>query len=51
MIIGETGTILRPVNLGNYSVRIFDSNGCEGDLSAMQFYNSIGILDNLVLQK
>lgn len=45
MITGETGTTLRPVNLGNYSVRIIDSNGCEGDMSAMQFYNSIGIVD------
>ena len=45
LITGETGTTLRPVNLGNYSVRIIDSNGCEGDMSAMQFYNSIGIVD------
>ena len=50
MITGETGTTLRPVNLGNYSVRIIDSNGCEGDMSAMQFYNSIGIVDNLASQ-
>ena len=50
LITGETGTTLRPVNLGNYSVRIIDSNGCEGDMSAMQFYNSIGIVDNLASQ-
>ena len=50
MITGETGTTLRPVNLGNYSVRIIDSNSCEGDMSAMQFYNSIGIVDNLASQ-
>lgn len=40
---GETNDTLRPMNLGNYSVRIIDTNGCEGGMSAMQFYNSIGI--------
>ena len=43
MMPGETNQSLRPLNLGNYSVRIVDTNGCEGDMSAMQFYNSIGM--------
>ena len=50
MMPGETGQTLRPMNLGNYSVRIIDSNGCEGDMSAMQFYNSIGMEENLADQ-
>lgn len=50
MMPGETGQTLRPLNLGNYSVRIIDSNGCEGDMSAMQFYNSIGVEENLADQ-
>ena len=50
MMPGETGQTLRPMNLGNYSVRIVDSNGCEGDMSAMQFYNSIGLEENLADQ-
>ena len=44
---GETGQTIRPLNQGNYSVRIIDSNGCEGDMSTMQFYNSIGLEENL----
>ena len=47
MMPGETGQTPRPMNLGNYSVRIIDTNGCEGDMSAMQFYNSIGMEENL----
>lgn len=47
MMPGETGQTLRPMNLGNYSVMIIDTNGCEGDMSAMQFYNSIGVGENL----
>ncbi|REJ63930.1 MAG: hypothetical protein DWQ21_01505 [Bacteroidetes bacterium] len=47
---GETNQTLRPLNLGNYSVRIIDSNGCEGDMSAMQFYNSIGLEEQLMDQ-
>jgi hypothetical protein len=47
MMPGETNQTLRPLNLGNYSVRIIDSNGCEGDMSAMQFYNSIGLEESL----
>lgn len=50
MIPGETGQTLRPINLGNYSVRIIDTNDCEGDMSAQQFYNSIGTEENLVDQ-
>lgn len=50
MMPGETNQTLRPMNLGNYSVRIIDSNGCEGDMSAMQFYNSIGMEENLADQ-
>ena len=50
MMPGETGQTLRPMNLGNYSVRIIDTNGCEGDMSAMQFYNSIGMEENLADQ-
>ena len=50
MMPGETGQTLRPMNLGNYSVRIVDTNGCEGDMSAMQFYNSIGMEENLADQ-
>ena len=47
---GETNQTLRPLNLGNYSLRIIDTNGCEGDMSAMQFYNSIGMEENLADQ-
>jgi len=47
LLIGETNDTLRPINLGNYSVRIIDTNGCEGGMSAMQFYNSIGIQEDL----
>lgn len=50
MMPGETNQTLRPMNLGNYSVRIIDTNGCEGDMSAMQFYNSIGMEENLADQ-
>ena len=50
MMPGETNQTLRPMNLGNYSVRIIDTNGCEGDMSPMQFYNSIGIEENLTDQ-
>jgi hypothetical protein len=50
MMLGETGQTLRPLNLGNYSVRVVDSNSCEGDMSAMQFYNSIGLEESLVDQ-
>ena len=50
MMPGETGQTLRPMNLGNYSVRIVDTNGCEGDMSAMQFYNSIGLEEQLMDQ-
>lgn len=50
MMPGETGQTLRPLNLGNYSVRVVDSNSCEGDMSAMQFYNSIGLEESLVDQ-
>jgi hypothetical protein len=50
MMPGETGQTLRPLNLGNYSVRVVDSNSCEGDMSAMQFYNSIGLAESLVDQ-
>jgi len=45
---GETNDTLRPLNYGNYSVRVVDSNSCEGDMSAMQFYNSIGLEESLV---
>ena len=31
-------------------MRIIDTNGCEGDMSAMQFYNSIGMEENLADQ-
>ena len=48
MMQGETGQTLRPLNLGNYSVRVVDSNSCEGDMSAMQFYNSIGMNEQLL---
>jgi hypothetical protein len=48
MMPGETGQTLRPLNLGNYSVRLIDTNGCEGDMSAMQFYNSIGLEEQLI---
>jgi len=47
---GETNDTLRPLNLGNYSVRVIDTNGCEGDMSAMQFYNSIGFEEALANQ-
>jgi hypothetical protein len=47
LLLGETNDTLRPMNLGNYSVRIIDTNGCEGGMSAMQFYNSIGIQEDL----
>ena len=47
LLLGETNDTLRPMNLGNYSVRIIDTNGCEGGMSAMQFYNSIGIEEDL----
>ena len=47
---GETNETLRPLNYGNYSVRVVDSNSCEGDMSAMQFYNSIGLEESLVDQ-
>ena len=47
---GETNDTLRPLNLGNYSVRVIDTNGCEGDMSAMQFYNSIGFEEVLANQ-
>ena len=50
MMPGETGQTLRPLNLGNYSVRVVDTNGCEGDMSAMQFYNSIGFEEALANQ-
>ena len=50
MMPGETNQTLRPLNLGNYSVRIVDSNGCEGEMSAMQFYNSIGLEEQLMNQ-
>ncbi|MDB2403935.1 S8 family serine peptidase [Schleiferiaceae bacterium] len=50
MMPGETGQTLRPLNLGNYSVRLVDTNGCEGDMSAMQFYNSIGFEEALANQ-
>ena len=50
MMPGETNQTLRPLNLGNYSVRIIDTNGCEGDMSAMQFYNSIGMEENLQIR-
>jgi hypothetical protein len=50
MMPGETNQTLRPLNLGNYSVRIIDSNGCEGEMSAIQFYNSIGLEENLADQ-
>ena len=44
---GETNDTLRPLNFGNYSVRVEDTNGCEGGMSAMQFYNSVGIAEDL----
>lgn len=44
---GETNDTLRPLNFGNYSVRVVDTNGCEGGMSAMQFYNSVGIAEDL----
>ncbi|MDB2573002.1 hypothetical protein N9X81_04685, partial [Schleiferiaceae bacterium] len=44
---GETNDTLRPLNFGNYSVRVEDTNGCEGVMSAMQFYNSVGIAEDL----
>lgn len=47
---GETNDTLRPLNYGNYSVRVVDSNSCEGDMSAMQFYNSIGLEEVLTDQ-
>ena len=50
MMPGETGQTLRPLNLGNYSVRLIDTNDCEGDMSAIQFYNSIGLEESLVDQ-
>ncbi|MDA8577137.1 T9SS type A sorting domain-containing protein, partial [Schleiferiaceae bacterium] len=50
MMPGETGQTLRPLNLGNYSVRVVDNNGCEGDMSAMQFYNSVGFEEALANQ-
>ncbi|MCH1455116.1 MAG: S8 family serine peptidase [Schleiferiaceae bacterium] len=50
MMPGETGQTLRPLNLGNYSVRLIDTNDCEGDMSAMQFYNSIGLEESLADQ-
>ena len=50
MMPGETGQTLRPLNLGNYSVRVVDTNGCEGDMSAMQFYNSVGFEEALANQ-
>ena len=50
MMPGETGQTLRPLNLGNFSVRVVDTNGCEGDMSAMQFYNSVGFEEALANQ-
>ena len=50
IIQGETNDTLRPLNFGNYSVRVVDSNSCEGDMSAMQFYNSIGFEEALANQ-
>ena len=47
---GETGQTLRPLNLGNYSVQIIDTNDCEGNMSALQFYNSIGLEESLADQ-
>jgi hypothetical protein len=44
---GETNDTLRPLNFGNYSVRVVDTNGCEGGMSGMQFYNSVGIAEDL----
>ena len=47
ILIGETNDTLRPLNLGNYSVKIIDTNGCEGQMSPYQFYNSVGIAEDL----
>jgi len=45
---GEINDTLRPLNLGNYSTRLTDLNGCEGDMSTMQFYNSVGMNEELL---
>ncbi|MDA9792165.1 S8 family serine peptidase [Schleiferiaceae bacterium] len=50
MMPDDTGQTLRPLNLGNYTVRVADTNGCEGDMSAMQFYNSVGFEEALANQ-
>ncbi len=47
---GETNDTLRPYNFGNYSVMTMDANGCESSMSAMQFYNSIGAMEDLMSQ-
>jgi hypothetical protein len=38
------------MNLGNYSVKVVDTNGCEGAMSGVKFYNSIGMEENLESQ-
>jgi subtilisin family serine protease len=44
---GATDDTLRPYNFGNYSVMVEDANGCASGMSAMQFYNSIGVEEDL----
>lgn len=44
---GSTDDTLRPYNFGNYSVMVEDANGCASGMSAMQFYNSIGVEEDL----
>ena len=45
---GEVNDTLRPLNIGNYSTRLTDLNGCEGDMSELQFYNSVGMNEELL---
>jgi hypothetical protein len=47
---GATDDTLRPYNFGNYSVMVEDANGCESGMSAMQFYNSVGLEEDLRAQ-
>ena len=49
-LTGATDDTLRPYNFGNYSVMTMDANGCESSMSAMQFYNSIGAMEDLMSQ-
>jgi len=49
-LTGATDDTLRPYNFGNYSVMTMDANGCESSMSAMQFYNSIGVTEDLLSQ-